>query len=212
MSELSGKEAYEAQKKEREAASRQAGCRRSQSRTVRSVVRGIAVLVLLAALGYAGYLFIRSQGPQGEDFSRSFPIQGRAHIPIGAEHEVYNSNPPTSGSHYAEPARPGFRGTEQIADGHLIHSLEHGLIWISYQPDVPVAVVEALKDFDDGLTVITQREANGTDIAVAAWGRLDTFDLSGDTLTDEEQQRIEDFIARYVNRGPERITGGHGGV
>jgi hypothetical protein len=172
----------------------------------------LIALIILALLGYGFYFLVKKELPEGEDRSREIPIQGEEHIAVGAEHESYNSNPPTSGPHYAEPARPGFRGSEIIADEHIVHSLEHGLIWISYRPEVGAEVIEVLKDFDTGLVVITEREANETDIALAAWGRLDTFDV-GETLSEQDVQRIDDFIIRYVNKGPERIPPSqHGGI
>jgi hypothetical protein len=144
--------------------------------------------------------------------SRAIPIQGREHIATGAAHEPYNSNPPTSGPHYDTPARPGFR-EEVIADENLVHSLEHGLIWIAYHPRVGESVREELRDFAGPFVVVTAREANETDIAIAMWGRLDTFNLDGGSLNESAAQRIRDFINRYRGRGPEKIPAGqHGGV
>jgi len=60
-----------------------------------------------------------------------FASQGQTHIASGAAHPAYSSNPPTSGWHYASPARAGFY-EEPIADETLIHNLEHGHVVISY--------------------------------------------------------------------------------
>lgn len=203
---------YEAIKKEREAAKQaKEHIKRQRERTKKMKPYLVLGVLLVLLIGF-GYFITKQTGPEGSDMSVAIPEQGREHIAVGTEHEPYNSNPPTSGPHYAEPAAPGFRGDDDIADEHIVHSLEHGLIWISYTPDVTEAVINALREFDDGLTVITARTANDTDIAVAAWGRLDTFDV-GEALTDAELQRIQDFITRYANRGPERIPPGqHGGV
>ena len=166
--------------------------------------------VVFALVGYGGYSFIKKNIPD-EDFSKEIPLLGAEHIPIGAPHEVYNSNPPTSGSHYADPAKPGFR-EEMIADGHLLHSMEHGLMWVSYHPRIGKEA-EKLREVPRALTVITKREANDTDIALAAWGRLDAFNLPDGTIDDDDLKRIRDFINRYANKGPERIPAGqHGGI
>ena len=50
--------------------------------------------------------------------------------------------------------------------------------------------------------VVTSRALNDTDIALAAWGRLDAFNLADGVL---DEVRVKDFITRYVNRGPERV-------
>lgn len=136
---------------------------------------------------------------------------GRGHIDVGSTHEPYNSNPPTSGPHYEETAQTGFR-EEEIADEHLVHNLEHGDIWISFRPSVSGEAVDVLKSFSGGEVVVTPRRANETDIALAAWGRLDTFDLEGGVLTESLRQRTRDFIARHINKGPEQVVGGHGGI
>ena len=167
-------------------------------------------VVILAALGYWGYSFVKKNIPE-EDFSREIPLMAAQHIPIGASHEAYNSNPPTSGPHYAEPAKPGLRD-EAIADGHVIHSMEHGLVWVSYNPRIGKEA-EKLRKAPDLLAVIAPREENETDIALASWGRLDTFDLEDGTVDENDLKRIRDFINRYVNKGPERIPAGqHGGI
>ena len=176
------------------------------------LVRGV-ILIIVLGLGYGVYLLSKSSEPEGEDFSRAVPVlSDRNHIPVGAEPAVaYNSNPPTSGQHYDTPARPGFRESI-IADGHLIHSLEHGLIWVSYHPRIG-AEAEKLRDITGSTTVVVSREANDTDIAVASWGRLDTFDLGDGVIDDDDLQRISDFVKRYSNKGPERIPPGqHGGI
>ncbi len=168
-------------------------------------------IVVLGLVAWGIFVLIQSGTPTGEDFSRAAPVIGREHVSVGSQLPEYNSNPPTSGPHYDTPARPGFRD-EIIADGHLIHSMEHGLIWISYNPRIG-AEAEKLRDITSLFTVITQREANDEDIAVVAWGRLDTFNLEDGTIDAYDMQRINDFVQRYANRGPESIPPGqHGGI
>lgn len=55
---------------------------------------------------------------------------GQEHVPDGTKVQ-YNSNPPTSGSHFADWTRAGVY-EQPISDGHLIHALEHGYVVISY--------------------------------------------------------------------------------
>lgn len=56
--------------------------------------------------------------------------EGREHVSIGTE-VVYNSNPPTSGKHYADWIRSGVYDAPQD-DRYLVHSLEHGYVIMSY--------------------------------------------------------------------------------
>lgn len=185
----------------------------TRMRGIKKLLVGILVLGVVAGLAYGAYLLLKSSEPQGEDFSRAIPIlEDRKHIAVGAEPTVaYNSNPPTSGQHYDAPARPGFR-EEVIPDGNLIHSLEHGLILISYNPRIGKEA-EKLRGIVGPNTVVVSREVNDTDIAIAAWGRLDAFDIEDGTIDDDDLRRISDFVKRYSNKGPEKIPfGRHGGI
>jgi len=126
-------------------------------------------------------------------------IQGRDHIPVGSSHDPYNSNPPTSGPHYGEPADWGSYD-QALADEQLVHNLEHGGINLLYKPDaVDATTIDALKaiqrDFPNK-TVVAPRAANPSPIALASWGyylTLDAFD----------EATIREFIRRNKNKGRE---------
>ena len=205
---LTKKERRELRRQEKESTE----ASQARTRKAKKFFMRILILAIIAAAGYGLYLLSKSSEPTGEDFSQSIPVLSRDHIAVGATPSVeYNSNPPTSGQHYDVPARPGFR-EEAIADGHLIHSLEHGLVWVSYHPRIG-AEAEKLREITGPLVVITSREANNTDIAVAAWGRLDVFNLDDGTIDADDLERINDFAKRYADKGPERIPAGqHGGI
>lgn len=164
----------------------------------------VGILLALISGSVYGVMYLAESGekPQGEDRSTGFVIVGREHVAEGTKVETYNSNPPTSGPHYGTPARIGFYSRE-LPDERLVHNLEHGDVWISYQPDVPEAIREKLRAFlKDPKVIITMRAKNDRDIALVAWGRADTFDLTDGAL---DIARISDFILRYKNRGPERV-------
>jgi hypothetical protein len=86
--------------------------------------------VLLAILITGGGIFILSRKPKTIEGIKILSDQGRNHVPIGTAVE-YNSNPPTSGPHYAQWEKPGIY-SKVLQDGNLVHSLEHGYIVISY--------------------------------------------------------------------------------
>ncbi len=88
----------------------------------------IIALLVLAGVGYWGYKELTRPLP-GELFSE-LP---REHITDISKVE-YNSNPPTSGPHFAVWAKKGVYD-QILSDGYLIHSLEHGYIVINYNCD-----------------------------------------------------------------------------
>lgn len=141
-----------------------------------------------------------------------FDIVSQEHIGTGKAGSGYNSNPPTSGPHWAVPAKNGIYD-EVLADEQIIHSMEHGYVWISYRPDDSgpqsssatqsaglrsdeIKKLEAIVKDDDWKIVLAPREANDAKIALAAWGRLLKMD-------DLDEGKIKEFIKTYRNRGPE---------
>jgi hypothetical protein len=183
--------------------------REMQSGRSMRVFRTYAILILaVAAAGYGVYFLLQSTAPKGKDFSRAIPLMEAVHVTVGSQLPEYTSNPPTSGPHYGKTARSGFRN-EVISDQNIIHNLEHGDVWIAYHPRIGDAVQEELKQFGAAKVIITPREANETDIALAAWGRLDAFNIENGVLPVE---RIGDFIKRYANKGPEKVPGASSGI
>lgn len=87
------------------------------------------IVSLLVLLGAAGVFWL------GKELVKPLPGEavadlGREHVPDGTKVN-YNSNPPTSGPHYADWTRAGIY-ENPISDGHLIHALEHGYVIVSY--------------------------------------------------------------------------------
>lgn len=158
---------------------------------------GVPVLVLLIA-GVTVVLLTRERAPQPP--ARSFPIQGVEHIREGESHPPYNSNPPTSGWHYDTPALWGVQDRE-LPDEQLVHNLEHGGIWISYHPSLGREAVDKLKDIVRGYrskVILTPRVRNDSKIALAAWGKLDAFDVF-------DEARVLAFIQAFKDQGPEKV-------
>lgn len=90
------------------------------------------ILLLVVLVLAIGWWF--SPSPQ---IGQAVSSQGQDHIAVGSAHPEYNSNPPTSGWHYAEPVTAGIYDRE-YPDENLLHSLEHGYVTISYNCQRPV--------------------------------------------------------------------------
>ena len=160
------------------------------------------VLVIAAVLCIGFWLFHTSQKSQNPANlpGTAYPIVSRNHIQPGEQPSIaYNSNPPTSGDHYPQPASCGNYDTTQ-PDGTLIHNLEHGGIWISYKPSVDDQTKTELKDFATRFNnvIVEPRDADDSNIALAAWGHLLKLDKY-----DESQ--ILSFINAFINKGPEQV-------
>lgn len=126
--------------------------------------------------------------------------QGREHVPVGTSVE-YNSNPPTSGPHYAQWTKRGVY-EEPIEDGYLIHSLEHGYVIVSYKCESNCEGLKtSLKNFyqknKNKRLVVVPRLSLETQIALTAWKRI----LK---LPEWNESQAEGFVRTFENRGPEK--------
>ena len=139
--------------------------------------------------------------PSGNQPGQLIADQGRDHVSLGSPFS-YNSNPPTSGPHFATPADWGVSDKE-IPDQILIHNLEHGGILIAYKPGIDAGVVKKLeaiaKDYGRKV-VMAPRSANDSDVALAAWNHLDKF-----SAAEFSEERVRNFVDAYRNRGPEFV-------
>lgn len=150
----------------------------------------------------------REQGLAGvrTDLETGAPPMNADHVTTAVDYSAY-SNPPTYGPHHGflldaqgnaiTPRATGIYETEQ-PDEDMVHGLEHGHVWISYNPNLISAHdLAKLQSFvvDGGTNtgvIMTPRAANNDAIAVASWGRLLTLDTFDDS-------QIRNFVER--NRG-----------
>jgi hypothetical protein len=165
-----------------------------------------AGVLFVAMIGYLAWKQAQPVQKTGENI----PIMSADHIPVGAPHEPYNSNPPTSGPHYENPAEAGFYEVAP-ADEALVHNLEHGYVIISYNCSALTASqCDRLKTQirevmgSAGTSLITgtpkligvPRTNMETQLALTSWGRLDKFDQF-------DRERILSFIKFFRDQAPE---------
>lgn len=197
---LQSKNEYFAKKEDKEKAKKDERNKRMFSKLLKWAI----ALAVLALLGWPIYNYFKKAAvtSQKPDPGQYFMAQSRDHIKLGDEHPAYNSNPPTGGWHYDQPAQSGIYDKE-FADEQLIHNLEHSHIWIAYKPDLPADQIEKLanlaKDYGSKI-IMAPRKANDSPIVLVAWEHL----LKMDTV-DEAQ--VKEFIEAYRGlAGPEKIA------
>src|SRR5205807_2489667 len=152
-----------------------------RGRTTRYATIGVvAILVVLGlALAWGPISGMLNRGDAAAAQGKQFANQGQEHIAVGAQHVAYNSNPPTSGPHYGDPANGGVYD-RTLPDEQLVHNLEHGGIWIAYNcPDGCPELVQQLKDVAGQYKKIVLEPRPNKDtprINLMAWTWLDQFD------------------------------------
>ena len=58
----------------------------------------------------------------------------------------YDRRPPTNGNHAPLWQNCGFY-SEPIQDRHAVHSMDHGVVWITYRPNLPQQQLETLRPY-----------------------------------------------------------------
>lgn len=181
--------------------SSQSGRRPSRKQGPPLLIVGGGLIAVAIIVGLV--LLVQSNTAQAGTPGERIPIQGADHIPMGASHEPYSSDPPTSGPHYVETLDAGVYDIPQ-PDEMLVHNLEHGHIVISYDcgrlADCDGTKQQLRRIFDayNGwkVTIVPRQNADAA-IALTAWGWLDKMD-------ELDEARIRRFIQAWRDKGPER--------
>jgi hypothetical protein len=178
-----------------------------------------AAAVALGIIGFGTYALVSRPDPTKwkqradaipgiVDYRNQNPawLQQRNHVQGVIQYPV---NPPVGGNH--NPNWQNCMGnvyTQQIAKEHATHSLEHGAVWIAYQPNLPQDQVAQLASYINGVPFTLMAPYPGLDkpISLQAWG----FQLKVDNANDP---RIKDFINDLrQNASMEPTAGCSGGV
>ena len=99
--------------------------------------------------------------------------------------------PPVGGVHHNTWQNCGIY-EESIEPENAIHSMEHGAVWITYQPDLPPAQLELLQDRVRGepYLLLSPFPGQRSPVVLTAWA----VQLEVESVDDE---RVELFIRRY---------------
>jgi hypothetical protein len=174
---------------------------------------------VIAALAIAGIAWLATQSrarasgetvpiPQVETVPEMPEV---AHVAEGTDPGPFNSDPPTSGKHYATPAIAGFQEVgdlESFGDfpaGYLVHSLEHGHVIFWYNCDVlSEAECEDLKDeikqvmgrVGDFKVIAFPWPSIEEPVVLTSWGRLLRFE-------EFDAEIAEQYVKNFRNQAPE---------
>lgn len=179
---------------------RQQVAREKRNRNLR-----IAIPVGLIVLALAGFVIFRAVQPE---------IEGVVQVPSapGANHDDtlqldFGGLPPMGGPHASRWQNCGIY-LNPVLPQNAIHSMEHGVVWITYHPDLSQEEVAVLQDVAQGqpkilLSPYPDQEAP---IVLTVWDRQLVLESAAD-------ERIEAFIGRYRGRtGPEANASCTGGI
>ena len=133
--------------------------------------------------------------------------QGATHVLCPVE---YATSPPTSGSHFPTWQNCGFY-TEPIRDETAVHSLEHGAIWIAYDPDLDPVLVDEIAAVVglDGHFIASPYPGLQNPIVVSAWDRQLALERIGENVFAEF---MDTYLGRVSETAPEAGASCEGAV
>lgn len=171
-----------------------------------------SILTILVAAAFV--LTACGDDPEDADDSSAGEVEG-VQVESGqtANHvddPTYDADPPSGGDHLGIPLwlNCGIYD-EPVPDGSAVHSLEHGVVWFTYDPaaDVDVDALEALYESRPDRVILSPYPDLPSPVVAVAWERR----LEVDSSTDP---RLAEFLDAYVNgaAAPEPSATCDGGV
>lgn len=128
---------------------------------------------------------------EGIDGVQAYTIESNTHTEDDLDYEL---RPPVGGDHFPVPGTCGYYESNAPTDEFIVHDLEHGAVWIAYDPELGDAERTALGELvaQQAKVIATPREGLSTSIVVSSWGRQ----LALDSVDDP---RLMQFVTTYRN-------------
>jgi len=164
---------------------------RQSNRQKVQAIRIIAMISVAAAL-----IFLIVSMTSNKESGASGPIEGVQSFPnLERDHTdepvAYEQDPPVGGPHNPAWQNCGVY-TELIVDENAVHTLEHGAVWINYQPSLPAADIQKLQNLtrQSGYRLLSPDPELASPIVLSAWG----YQLE---LEQVDDPRLTAFIEKY---------------
>ncbi len=190
---------------DKQSAAERRAARRRQDKTRRTI---IIALVAVAVVVVGWVILAPSFQPE---LGEAFEELAADHVLEGEDPGPYNSDPPTSGAHYAADLEPGFYDEAALAsygpypEGYLVHNLEHGYVIFWYNCEILdqtactklKAEIRDVMDRENNFKVIGfPRASIDAPVVLTSWTRR----LAFDTFDPDLARR---FVKTYRNQAPE---------
>jgi Protein of unknown function (DUF3105) len=186
---------------EKRALKRRASPTEQQRRVPRSIFQpwgwGVAALVVLLIFGAIVWA-VRSQ-PAARPHIGEIP--GVVTVSVLSHYHTtspvtYPQNPPVGGPHNPVWQNCGIYHSP-ITNEHAVHSMEHGAVWITYQPELGHQAVEQLRKLLRGqdYALLSPYPGLPAPVVASAWG----VQLQ---VTSASDPRLAQFLTKY-EQGPQ---------
>ncbi|MCE2532382.1 MAG: DUF3105 domain-containing protein [Acidimicrobiia bacterium] len=131
--------------------------------------------------------------PEGVEGAVVVPVTSNEHVRYDVE---YPTSPPAGGPHLGIWLNCGFY-TVPVLDELAVHSLEHGVVWVTYRSDVGAATLGELQALaaQSSHILASPYEDQSSPLVLSAWARQ----LHLDSIQDP---RFDQFLDVYLFDGP----------
>ena len=178
---------------------------RTERRRKRTWIGIYAALALLVAGGIT-WGVLAKQASENIPGVQTYSGLARNHVTGTVK---YSTNPPVGGNHNGVWLNCGIYSAA-VANENAVHSMEHGAVWVTYQPGLPAAQVAQLKTAVSAksYTILSPYPGDPSPVVASAWG-------TQLKLPNASDGRLARFIAKYA-QGPQTpepgaaCTGGTG--
>ena len=102
----------------------------------------------------------------------------------------YDRDPPTNGDHSPIWQNCGFYG-EPVENETAVHSMDHGAVWITYQPDLPADQIETLRGLgQEEYVLVSPYPGLSAPVVATAWrNQLE--------LEETDDPRLRQFVDQF---------------
>ncbi len=172
-----------------------------------------ALVIAVAAVVLVRWSSLPDGVPVGPNGTQQVAVSSRNHVPLDPPVD-YSPEPPAGGDHFEVWQNCGTYD-EPLIDEFVVHSMEHGAVWVTYRPDLPANQIEQIRDIvrdgyvgDERYIVLSPYEGLSDDVVASAWGRQ----LRLDGVDDP---RLLEFLQLFAGgpQSPEKLypcSGGEG--
>ncbi|HEX2741545.1 MAG TPA: DUF3105 domain-containing protein [Rubrobacter sp.] len=81
----------------------------------------------------------------------------------------YDRRPPTNGDHDPLWQNCGFY-EKPIKERHAVHSMDHGVVWITYRPDLPKQQLESLRPYgEENYVIVSPYPGQDAPVISTSW-------------------------------------------
>jgi len=157
----------------------------------RFIVLGLSILGVLAVIAIVATVIVVNirQEPDSAllDTVQTWDDLEQTHVEGTVD---YPMSPPAGGPHFAGWLNCGVYSEPQVNE-QAVHSLEHGAVWITYDPELPESDVAILREtVPDSYAVLSPYPGLGAPVAISAWG-------AQLKVADPADPAIDAFISTY---------------